>query len=311
MNTTKRIQRIEDTLISKYHIKKYINASPKKLIHALKQDFPNSEFESWDERIAWGGIYVNGIRTLENISLPCPCKIEYYEPKVLISEQKKRAPIFNSTNVLFEDDYIIIVFKPSGLSSQIAKEQKHISLYNYVKNYCGKEVHMPSRLDFSTSGVVVISKNKEMNKPLQQLFEKKEIQKYYLLETNITPEWQSKTINKKITRDNSHAVLRKTSATDGKDAVTNFTHIENSKYKDVNTAILMAEPKTGRTHQIRVHTTELGGSIIGDNFYEGVESENLHLLSYRVAFKHPISDKMVDITLPKEMLPYWAQVAIK
>ena len=302
--------RITESLGSIYHCFKYYDNLPADLITALKINLSHIAADSWEERFDWGGVYVNGKIAKNNQKLPCPCRIEYYEPKISIEYQKNQFPKFNSNWIIYEDDFLIICFKPYNLPSMISKEQIKINLYNYLKDYSNCDIHLPSRLDFSTAGLILISKNEKSHPLLQKMFESKKIKKTYILETPYLPEWDEFELISRIDKDLAHPILRKVVTTGGKEAITLFKKIRESKFIDcennpIKTCLLEAQPKTGRTHQIRVHTAYLGKPIIGDNFYGGLASDCLHLVSHGIEFKHPLTNELISYTIPSSLLPYW------
>lgn len=295
-NNDERLEKIHSALSSWYHCFKYLEAVPKDLLTALKIHLPHLDPESWEERFNWGGIYLNGKAVAENRTLPTPCKIEYYEPKTSIAEQKKSFPKFSSEWIIYEDENFAVVYKPCGLSTQKAKEQWHFSLYHYLLRHYGHHIHLPSRLDFSTAGLILTSKTSETHKAAQQLFTQKKIKKQYLLKVSKTPDWETKTVENLICRDPFHPVLRMTSDIQGKPAKTIFYNQGNN--------IILAEPITGRTHQIRVHAAyALNLPITGDKFYNGKKANFLHLLSYKLSFIHPLRRQSVNVHLPSKYVP--------
>jgi tRNA pseudouridine32 synthase/23S rRNA pseudouridine746 synthase len=89
-------------------------------------------------------------------------------------------------------------------------------------------------------------------------------------------------------------------------AITEFKVLKSA----TDRSLFEALPLTGRTHQIRVHLEALGHPIIGDNFYGDLSNSNntesLHLLSFRLAFEHPITQEELVLELPEDQKPLWA-----
>jgi 23S rRNA-/tRNA-specific pseudouridylate synthase len=75
-------------------------------------------------------------------------------------------------------------------------------------------------------------------------------------------------------------------------------------------SLLTVSPKTGRTHQIRVHAAAGGIPIIGDNFYGGREAASLCLVSYAIEFKHPLTNQHIAVDLPQHLTPDWVSFAL-
>jgi 23S rRNA-/tRNA-specific pseudouridylate synthase len=207
---------------------------------------------------------------------------------------------------VYEDDELLVFFKPSGLASMPTREQVQHNLKTLLLSYLGpaftsSSLHMPSRLDTSVSGLVLVSKHPAMHRPLQRLFEHRRLRKLYVLRTQTSLAWNTFDALGSIGRDPRHPVLRCVTATAGKAAHTVFTKlIERS-----SGSYLAAQPVTGRTHQIRVHASSYGFPIDGDNFYAGAENPELALMSAALRFIHPHSHRELLILAPATALPYW------
>jgi 23S rRNA pseudouridine1911/1915/1917 synthase len=277
------------------------------LLHVLTEKLAHIPRESWPERIAWGGLYINGraakIDSLQ-LPLPAPCKLEYYEPKTTLDAAAALFPQFSSYWIVYEDEHLIACCKPAGLPSLPAREQQHHNLKVYLERYCGQSIHMPSRLDMSTSGLIVVSKALATHAKLQRIFETRQVQKTYRFLTSSEVPWKSLSLQAAIGRDRTHPILRKVSSS-GSAAETSFRLLE----RRTHSCLIEACPKTGRTHQIRVHAAALGCPIRGDNFYGGAESEGLHLFSYALELPQPITRQKLQLEVPAALVPCWAQVS--
>ena len=123
--------------------------------------------------------------------------------------------------------------------------------------------------------------------------------------------WSRKLLKNRIGRDSKHPILRKVIESGGDSAVTHFrTLAESPSPSGESGSLLLAKPQTGRTHQLRVHTSSLGSPIIGDNFYGGEPAPELRLLALRFRFHNPLTSKQVEITMPKRLLPAWVPAAL-
>jgi 23S rRNA pseudouridine1911/1915/1917 synthase len=302
------LQRLDNALTSKKWSWVFYKPDdcPATLYDALQQGLPHVDPNSWEQRIQIGGVYVNGIVARKNQALPIPCKLEYYEPKISLDELTNRIPRFNQANVLYEDEDSAVVWKPAGLSSMPTKEQQTLNLKIFLEDYYKRKIHMPSRLDTSTCGLVAISLSNRMHNYLQKAFELRTITKRYLARVSGKVPWQAKFLRASIARDASHAILRKVSPNEGKEAVTIFTNLGSASENEITSTALLVRPLTGRTHQIRVHTSYLGYPIVGDNFYGGPEAESLNLISFQLSFWHHLERKHVTVSAPNKFLPEWA-----
>ena len=304
-----QLSSIEETLRTKYWHWEIHEPLEKEcsLESFLRQHLPHISPESWPERYDFGGIYINGIRCPLQTTLYPPCKIEYYEPKFSIGDAHTIFPPFHSRYILYEDGLIAVVYKPAGLSSMPAKEQHNFSLKSAVERELKKTIHMPSRLDVSAQGIVVVSTAPKMHAKLQQLFEERKVTKEYLCASLIVPSWQTQRVTLPISRDPKHPVLRTTTARGGQPAETHFALLNTSEGASGLQANLLARPITGRTHQIRVHASSIGVPLLGDRFYCGGTAEHLHLVSHSVSFYHPENHTPFTYTVSKDLLPSWAK----
>ena len=295
------LDRINQTLRSKYHCLVFYDNPPETAFCALEKGLSLSVQEI-NDALEWGSLYLNGKRLVSDQVLAAPLKLEYYQSKIPYKDLAQAFPKFNSDWIIYQDDYLAICFKPPGISSAPAKEQQKYSMYNYLCSYHSCDVHLPSRLDFSTSGIMMYSLSKETHSDIQKIYSNREVEKRYLLKVDSKITWQDKVVDANIGRDYRHPVLRKIKSEGGKSAKTIFTN----KSEEFGSDILEAKPVTGRTHQIRVHVAEgLGYPIMGDNFYAGAIAEDLCLLSYSLEFKHPITQEILTIKCPNELLPAW------
>lgn len=294
---------LDKYLSSKYH--KFIinlnNRDYECIIEALSNLLVHIKRSEWDDRISYGGVYINGKNAKFGRHLTCPCKIEYYEPTLPISDADLAYSSFIvKENIIFEDDYFIAVFKPEKFNVLPAKEQQHINLKKSLETYSKSIIHFPSRLDFSTCGLLICSKNKETHGELQKMFERRKIVKHYLAVTKKV-NFNSVSIKAGIKNDERHRILRKVCLKSVKNSLTHFYRVKNT----FDNSLILANPVTGRTHQIRVHLASLGSPIIGDNFYGEENSSTLNLMSYSLKFIHPKTKKEMFIKVPKKLFPMW------
>lgn len=304
MNEQSR-KRLNDCLTSIRHERCFYQSTdlPPDLEHGLTFWMSNVD---WRFQIEWGAVFVNGQRSqIDDLNkpLPCPCRLEYYEAKYDQHEAASTFPQFSKSLVVFEDEDLIVVFKPHHLATMPPKERRGYTLKSYVEDYCGAIVHIPSRLDSAACGLVPISKTPKMHDKLNRIYQHRRVKKSYLLESSSPVEWQDTIVSKKIAKDPAHPILRKLSETEGVDAQTHFMLVQNR----ASSALIRAHPTTGRTHQLRVHITAVSKPMIGDNFYGGSEDSDLHLMSEALSFLHPMTQKILEITVPLNLQPGWAR----
>ena len=237
--------------------------------------------------------------------------IEDEEPKE-IGLKAQDIPI----DILYEDSDIIVVNKPKGMVVHPANGNPDGTLVNAVMAICkdslsgiGGEIRpgIVHRLDKDTSGVIIVAKNDKSHIALSEQIKNHEVEKTYIALVKGFVKENEATINMPIgrsTKDRKKMAVNK----NGKNAITHFKVIERFK----NYTLLEVKIETGRTHQIRVHLSEIGYPIVGDAVYSngkdewGIEGQCLHAKSLK--FKHPITGEEMFIEAP---LPEYFQKVIE
>ena len=301
------LARVNETLRTQYWswILRSESDGPRYLLDLLQERLPHIAPSAWPERFDFGGIYVNGLEALTDMELPLPSKVEYYEPKFDIASAHAQFSAFKDEYVLFHDDAIAIVYKPPHLSSMPAKEQRHFSLKAALEKHFSRPIHMPSRLDVSAQGLVVVSISPAAHAGLQRAFENRTVHKTYRCASHVRSSWHEKLVDFNIAASPQHPVLRVASTSEGQTAQTRFAYSHSSTSEEAPVHVYTANPITGRTHQIRVHAAASGLSLVGDNFYDGIRSLYLHLVSCALMLPHPITGATVEISLPPSLSPSW------
>jgi RluA family pseudouridine synthase len=198
--------------------------------------------------------------------------------------------------ILFEDEFLIAVDKPAGLIVHGAPDSLEESLAAQI----GKRAILLHRLDRDTSGVVLLAKRKDAAGPLSRAFEEKKIRKsYFAVVEGLWPKSASR-VESLIDRLENRWISQ--SAGNGRRALTTFRILAANETK----SLLEAMPKTGRTHQIRLHCAGVGHAVCGDRIYGiGAESDPPQALhAHRIDFRHPITEIDVRILAPPP--EYWA-----
>ena len=167
----------------------------------------------------------------------------------------------SKSDIVFENKDFVVVNKPSGLLSVPDRKQSEPSLKDLLKEMYG-EIFTVHRLDKATSGLIVFAKNAEAHKILSQLFESREVEKFYLglVKGNIHP--ASGTIDAAIAEHAFKKGIMTTNAK-GKPSVTDYTTQETFR----NYSLVQFQIHTGRTHQIRVHLQHIGHQLVCDELY--------------------------------------------
>ncbi|MBX7066795.1 MAG: RluA family pseudouridine synthase [Parachlamydiales bacterium] len=202
--------------------------------------------------------------------------------------------------ILYEDEYILAINKPAGMVVHPAPGHWSGTFVNALLAHCkeiapGSDPLRPGivhRLDKDTTGILLAAKTLPAHQKLIELFSTQKIEKLYLAICQGKP--TNRIINMPIGR---HPVHRKemTVLPDGREAV---TEIQVAACND-RANLVLAKPKTGRTHQIRVHLKHIGCPIIGDPLYGKADLHPRPLLhAYRLSFQHPINGMPMRLIAP-------------
>ncbi|MBQ0727955.1 MAG: RluA family pseudouridine synthase [Thalassolituus oleivorans] len=190
------------------------------------------------------------------------------------------------------DDDIIIINKQSGLLSVPGRYIKDSAVSRLAERY--GDILVIHRLDQDTSGILVFARNKAALTGVQQQFEKQTTRKVYEAVVLGRVKGNMGCINMPIIVDWPNRPLQMISHTDGRYALTRWNKMAE---EDGNTRIEL-HPKTGRSHQLRLHMQQIGHPIVGDTLYAGAGAElepRLKLHARELDFRHPVSGELFEI----------------
>ncbi|MDE2071466.1 MAG: RluA family pseudouridine synthase [Patescibacteria group bacterium] len=212
--------------------------------------------------------------------------------------------------ILFEDDSIIVLNKPAGMIVYPDQVHDYPALSDWLQKKYG-EFHIVHRIDRETSGVLVVAKTAEAYKFLKNQFKNREVQKTYRAFVYGPLKDERGAIDKPIGSGRGGRGPRSARRPHGveRDALTLWRRISNSsKARGDGVCYVEVFPKTGRTHQIRVHFAAIQHPVVADQLYAptrarvlGFERLALHALS--IAFVHPNGRQLkFDAPLPADFI---------
>lgn len=275
-------------------------SAPRLLQYAYKNDYqPISMAEFW-----WGKSPNSVIRKHKEFYPSCRSKCEPILGHMLKGLNVAKNPMLETPKTLgeietiFEDDFLIVINKPSELLSAPGKTITDCVLFRLEQLLATKQQkpYLIHRLDMSTSGIMIVAKTKEAHKSIQRQFLNKKIQKEYIaiLEGKLTKKTGKVVLPLRVDVDNRpHQMV---CYEHGKYAETEY---EVLSYENGKTRILF-RPITGRTHQLRMHAAHPNGlniAILGDDLY-GSPANRLHLHAAKITFSHPISKEVLTFEVP-------------
>lgn len=288
-------------------------AAPKLLQYAYLHQFrPLAIAEFW-----WGNSPATSIRHQGHYYPSCKSKCKPILTHMLEGlDVEGEETSFSQTaskqlEIVYEDEYLLIVNKPSGMLSVPGKSNA-LSVFDIISirypNATGPLI--VHRLDMDTSGLLIIAKTKEVHNRLQQQFESRSVKKRYVALLHGRPSERISNngfIKLPLRPDYENRPYQLVDMTNGKPSVTRYEILETKTYcfangdKGVCTRIAFY-PLTGRTHQLRVHAAHslgLDTPIIGDPLY-GVPDKRLYLHAEYLEFRHPATGKLIkaEVTDP-------------
>lgn len=281
--------------------------------------FPHLSRTAIQRLIHQGAITVNGKPTKASYEMAGGDVVELVMPP---PEPREVVPENIPLDIVYEDEHIIALNKRTGIICHPARGDQTGTIANALMYYANSLSHgadpfrpgIVHRLDKNTTGIMLVAKQDEAHWRLALQFERRTVQKTYLAVVHGELQLDSDVIDAPIgvhpiVREKFAVMVKENKIDIGKNAVTYYQAAE--RYRGFTLVKLM--PKTGRTHQLRVHMSYLGHPIIGDTMYGGrmlseadiagsgsseplVTHQALH--AWRIAFKHPITGQALELEAP-------------
>lgn len=275
----------------------YINSSDSTLVDSISNFKKDLSKKSIKNYIKNKMVMVNDkVTTNNSYMVKAGDKIQISYSKKIIKDEK--------IDILYEDEYLIAINKPSGLLSIGNDKERDVTAYRMVSDYVKKEdrkfIFVVHRIDQDTSGVLLFCKDQRIRDKMQENWNTIVKKRGYIaLVEGIHPD--SGTYHSFL-KENRQQFVYSTRNNTGKEAITHYKLIKKNK----NYSLMQVFIDTGRRNQIRVHFSEHGYPLVGDKKY-GAKSNPIKRLCLHaniLEFVHPVSKKIIHIEseAPKEFL---------
>ena len=228
---------------------------------------------------------------------------DYVELRLPVEEPNPNLiETYGTLDILYEDEHYLVINKPVGLISVPSPAHRGDTVASRVKGYYieqdyrHKVVHVVTRLDRYTSGVMLIAKNTLAHSLMGNLLNHQKIEKHYEALVHGYLRQKEGLIDAPIARSRE-SIIERVVAPEGKPSITQYKML---KYLEKDISYVSLSLHTGRTHQIRVHMSHMGHPLVGDDLYGGskelMNRQALHCSSYR--FEHPLTGQLVEVQAP-------------
>lgn len=251
-------------------------------------------------QVAAGQVTVNGAPAAKSRRLEEGDVVEWSEPE---REPAAAVPEGHAApfRVAWEDERLLVVDKPAGVATHPSRGHETGTLSQALAGRAagGEDPERPGivhRLDLGTSGLLVVARDEETHRVLQEAIAAREIRREYLTLVAGRPQSRTGTVDAPIGRDRRSRTVQSVDTDKPREAVTHFEVEEELPHA----TLLRVTLETGRTHQIRAHLAAIGLPVVGDPEYGvpgalGLERQFLH--AARLAFSHPAGGE-VDVASP-------------
>ncbi|GAX46964.1 RluA family pseudouridine synthase [Pseudolactococcus reticulitermitis] len=260
-------------------------------------------------KFAGGDLQVNGVKqnAIYHVSEGDKVTIHIPSETATVTLKQQEMPL----TIVYEDDHFLVLDKPAGIASVTGVNYPDSTMSNYVAGYLkaqgydNQKVHVVTRLDKDTSGLMLFAKHGYAHSVLDKMLQQKGVTKRYFALVHTSNQLdQSADIQVPIGRKDGSIIER--AVVDSEHPTAKFAH---TSYEIIQSqahfTLVDIQLHTGRTHQIRVHFSHLGAPLLGDDLYGGkrdkIARQALHC--HFLSFRHPFTDEELCLAspLPQDM----------
>lgn len=220
---------------------------------------------------------------------------------VIVSKNPIHRKTRSNLPIIFENDDMIVINKPSGLLSIASDKEKSSTAYRMLTDYVQQKdkhnrVFVVHRLDEDTSGVLMVAKNVKFQQAMQDNWNDIVTKRGYLAIVEGQLKEKQGTIKSYLKKNSQNMMYSSKKSGDGQFAITHYKVLKEVE----GYSLLDVHIDTGRKNQIRVHLGEMGHHVIGDDKYGDPANpiKRLGLHAYELEFKHPFTGKLMKFTAP-------------
>ena len=275
------------------------------LLQMLETMHPHVQHEQWLE---WIG---NGEFVRDEIPLHADSTVRAGERIEHIESETVEPDVNPDIQIIYEDAMLVVAHKPAPLPMHpCGRFNRNTLQYILDQVYAPQRLRIAHRLDANTTGVVVLSRTKNVARKVQPQFERGKVSKQYVARVHGVPAERQFVSDAPIVPRSAQAGARHV----GEDGQACRTEFEFLRDCGDGTSLVLCRPITGRTNQIRIHLSHMGLPIVGDPLYKGettgdkqtldTDESPLCLHAQRIQFEHPEDGRKVEFEAP---LPDWAQ----
>ena len=278
-----------------YYLAK-LQKTTKRLDTYLYEHYKEISRSRWQKYIKDSRVSING-KTITTPSYEIDDKAII---DIKLPEEKKFEK--EKLDILYLDDNVIVINKPAGILTHAkGAESDEFTVADFFKRYSTyaldtNRAGIVHRLDRDTSGVIIGARNNETANLLKKQFAKRLTKKTYIAITTSIPKLEKAKIDLPIARNPKKPATFKVSS-NGKVAITDYKVLKTNE----NYALIELMPKTGRTHQLRVHLNYINCPILGDKVYGTKKADRMYLHAEKLEITIPAKGRMTfEAKLPKE-----------